>query len=58
MFDIPHPDEHSQPANANLKIMSIHWMLVYVQRANAGCIYDTPYDSPLHLAVNELFEAR
>jgi hypothetical protein len=38
MFDIPHPDEHSQPANANLKIMSIHWMLVYVQRANAGCI--------------------
>jgi hypothetical protein len=40
MFDIPHPDEHSQPANANLKIMSIHWMLVYVQRANAGCIKD------------------
>ena len=38
MFDIPHQDEHSQPANANLKIMSIHWMLVYVQRANAGSI--------------------
>ena len=43
MFNIPHQDEHSQPANANLKIMSIHWMLVYVQRANAGCIIPILY---------------